>query len=147
MMSESFAYHTDLAWFENIKNSGITDEINFWITDRNINLFPGELFFMKNNRRFIGMARVKRVEKGIAIKDAWDRYGIGNGAPGLFAMIQRISEVLGDKSANQNHAITCIILSDFHPIIPVSFDDAGLPYFQTNKRLSESETEKLLRII
>ena len=146
-MSESFAYHTDLAWFENIKNSGIRDEINFWITDRNINLFSGELFFMKNNRRFIGMAKVKRVENGIAIKDAWERYGIGNGAPGLFAMIQRISEVLGDDSTNQNHTITCIILYDFSLITPVSFDDAGLPYFQTNKRLSEHETKKLLKLI
>lgn len=146
-MSESFAYHTDLTWFENIKNSGITDKINFWITDRKINLFPGEIFFMKNNRRFIGMARVNRVESGVTIKDAWDRYGIGNGALGLFAMIQRISEVLDDKSANQDYAITCIILSGFTPINPVSFDDAGLPYFQTNKRLTGDETEKLLKII
>lgn len=146
-MSESFAYHTDLDWFENIKNSGITDEINFWISDRSINIFPGELFFMKNNRRFIGLARVKRVEHGVTIEDAWNRYKIGNGAPGLNAMVQRISEVLGDSSASKNYRITCIILYDFKPIAAVSFNDVGISYFQTNKRLSNMETERILRFI
>ena len=94
-MSVSFAYHTDLGWFENIKNSGLTAEINFWTSDRKINLFKGEMFFMKNNRRFIGIARVNRVEQNVTIKEAWERYGLGNGATGLNSMIQRISEVLG----------------------------------------------------
>ncbi len=146
-MPESFAYHTDLDWFENIRKSTIKGEINFWITDRRIKLFPGELFFMKNQKRFIGVARVKKIENSVAIREAWDRYGKGNGASGLFSLIQNISKVLVDKSATQNGLITCIILYDFTPIIPVSFEDAGIPNFQTNKRLSEYETERLLGLI
>ncbi len=49
-MSESFVYHTDLEWFQNILNTGNKNEINFWKTDRPINLMREKLFFMKTKK-------------------------------------------------------------------------------------------------
>jgi len=146
-MAESFAYHTDLEWFNNIRNSGLKNGINFWVTDRKFNLFSGELFFMKNHKKFIGMGTVDHVENGVKIEDAWNRFGLGNGSHGLNAMIQRIKEVLGDESADKNYPITCIILNEFAPITEVSFDEANITHFQTNKRLSPDQTDRLLRLI
>ena len=146
-MSESFAYHTDLEWFQNILNTGNKNEINFWKTDRPINLIPGELFFMKNHKKFIGMGNVNRVERGVTIKDAWARYGLRNGALGLEAMINLISEVLDDKSANGNYKITCIILDNFSSFLPFTFQDVDIPNFQTSKILTDEETQRVLNHI
>jgi hypothetical protein len=52
------------------------------------------MFFMKNNRRFIGMATVNRVEQNVTIKEAWERYGLGKGVTGLNSMIQRTYEII-----------------------------------------------------
>ena len=146
-MSESFAYHTDLEWFQNILNTGNKNDINFWKTDRPINLIPGELFFMKNHKKFIGMGNVNRVEHWVTVKDAWEKYELRNGVLGLEAMINLISEVLKDKSVDINYKITCIILDNFTSFLPVPFQNVDIPNFQTSKILTDEETQRLLNLI
>ncbi|WP_068792362.1 HNH endonuclease [Brevibacillus laterosporus] len=116
---------TDLKWFNFLK-SELPMEINFWTpTPWNIRrLREGDLlyFLLKSPVRKIGGYGFYKSYENLTPREAWQKFGKGNGVLNYNELISRCNKYIGKnstkKSLNDNSTIGCIILTN-----PVFFDE------------------------
>lgn len=111
---------TDLDWFNFLKNTSPPEDINFWTpTPWNIKrLSQGDkLYFMLKSpiRKIGGYGHFKYYEN-LSAKEAWIRFGKGNGVKNLHELISRCSKYVHKNSLrhslNENPMIGCIVLKN-----------------------------------
>jgi putative restriction endonuclease len=118
--------NTDLDWFEVLSEEPPTPEINFWTpTPWNISgLEQGDRFYflLKAPYRKIGGYGHFRSYENMSAREAWNRFGKGNGVSNLAELIARTSKYASRHSTTfvptVNPEIGCIILDR-----PVFFDE------------------------
>src|SRR5215217_3449255 len=117
---------TDLDWFELLSGEPPASEINFWTpTPWNISrLEQGDRFYflLKAPLRKIGGYGNFRYYENMSAREAWDRFGKGNGVVDLVELIARTSKYADRHSTKfvptENPEIGCIILDR-----PVFFEE------------------------
>lgn len=136
-------YKTDPNWIKALRGLSPDVQVNFWRKGINALKIPVGSWFYFNERR-----TRKIVGRGVlvgyevqTIKDAWDKYGVGNGVSKLAELESRASEILG--VTGENSEIGCIILSELQFLedgneFVVSHDDyapqiVGPKYFDDNQ--------------
>jgi putative restriction endonuclease len=118
--------NTDLDWFEVLSEGPPTPEINFWTpTPWNISgLELGDKFYflLKAPYRKIGGYGHFRYYENMSAREAWDRFGKGNGVNNLAELVARTSKYAIRHSTTflptENPEIGCIILDR-----PVFFEE------------------------
>ncbi|MCR8982760.1 HNH endonuclease [Brevibacillus laterosporus] len=118
---------TDLKWFDVLKSELLPMEINFWTpTPWNIRrLREGDqlYFLLKSPIRKIGGYGFYKDYQNLTPKEAWKKFGKGNGVLNYTELISRCNKYIGKNSArkslNNNSTIGCIILTN-----PVFLDEA-----------------------
>jgi hypothetical protein len=106
-----YIYRTNQEWYQFLKVNGITQDVNFFRNGRRIpSLVPGDYFYFmdRNNQQIVGRGRYVGTES-LSIEDAWNAYGIGNGAADINAFRNLILNVL---NLGDNEDIQCIRLTD-----------------------------------
>ena len=79
---DSIIYNTDPDWFSTLEKNNIISGVNFWRLDkRKLHLVNGAKFYFKlRGQNFIvGRGRYREI-KILKIGEAWEKYGINNGA-------------------------------------------------------------------
>lgn len=117
---------TDLDWFELLSGGLPTSDVNFWTpTPWNISrLGQGERFYflLKAPYRKVGGYGHFRYYENMSAKEAWNRYGKGNGVNDLAELVARTAKYADRHSAtfvpSENPEIGCIILER-----PVFFEE------------------------
>jgi putative restriction endonuclease len=117
---------TDLTWFEVLREELPAPEINFWTpTPWNISrLKQGDRFYflLKAPYRKIGGYGHYRYYENMSAREAWNRFGKGNGVGDLAELVARTSKYADRHSATfvptENPEIGCIILGR-----PVFFEE------------------------
>jgi putative restriction endonuclease len=117
---------TDLDWFEVLREELPAPEINFWTpTPWNISrLRQGDRFYflLKAPYRKIGGYGHFRYYENMSAREAWNRFGRGNGVGDLAELVARTSKYADRHSATfvptENPEIGCIILGR-----PVFFEE------------------------
>ena len=113
-----------------LRDDQTVSEINFWTpTPWNLRrLAPGDLFYFLvkgSTPRKIGGYGEFATYENLALRDAWNQYGRGNGVQNLAEFVDRIEKYAGTRSttyvASTNPEVGCIILRN-----PVFFDDADM---------------------
>ena len=113
---------TDIDWFEYLKSNAVSDMLNFWTpTPWNIKqLKEGDIFYflLKSPIRKIGgYAKFMKYENLLA-REAWDRYGRGNGVKNFNELVLRATKYATKNSQTfiptDNPRIGCIILSNYY---------------------------------
>ena len=114
---------TDTNWINFITNNinNIGTYINFWTPGSKIfkAISPGELFLFKlhsrkskgENGEIIGGAFFDSFEQ-MSIKEAWNRFGYGNGVESLSELESAINDYRTHNNINKSINIGCIILRD-----------------------------------
>jgi HNH endonuclease len=118
---------TDLDWFEVLSEELPTPEINFWTpTPWNISrLKQGDKFYflLKAPTRKIGGYGHFRYYENMSAREAWNRFGKGNGVGDLAELVARTSKYADRHSTRfvptKNPEIGCIILER-----PVFFEES-----------------------
>ena len=114
-----YIYRTDQQWYQFLKVNEITQDVNFFRNDRRIpRLVPGDYFYFmhRNNQQIVGRGSNQQiVGRGryvgteiLSIEDAWNAYGIRNGAADINAFRNLILNVL---NLGDNEDIQCIRLT------------------------------------
>nr|WP_315020193.1 HNH endonuclease [uncultured Aminipila sp.] len=110
---------TDLEWFNYLKENVLTKEVNFWTpTPWNVKKIErgDKLYFMLKSpiRKIGGYGFFEKYENTTA-RDAWNKYGLGNGVSSLAELESRCSKYVTKNSIlrpRENLEIGCIILRD-----------------------------------
>src|SRR5829696_2962390 len=118
---------TDLDWFEVLSEESPAPEINFWTpTPWNISgLEQGNRFYflLKAPYRKIGGYGHFRYYENMSAREAWNRFGKGNGVSNLAELVERTSKYASRHSTtfvpSVNPEIECIILDR-----PVFFEES-----------------------
>ncbi|MBI3743863.1 MAG: hypothetical protein HY261_06195 [Chloroflexi bacterium] len=117
--------HEDWAVF--LKDEEITDNINFWSPSPKplrISLPGNRIYFFaktppENGRRIVGWGAVREYFE-LTVRNAWERFGHGNGAPNLPEMIRRLNSFPGRNQLGGESEIGCTIVDDVvwldHPV-------------------------------
>lgn len=112
-------------WLEHLKEQPLT-EVNFWTpTPWNVRrLQAGDTFYFLLKapiRKIGGYGRFIRYEN-LTPRDAWDKYGKGNGVTTVEDLISKVGRIAGRRSklfkSDNDYKIGCIVLND-----PVFFDE------------------------
>jgi putative restriction endonuclease len=129
---------TDLDWFEFLRDRLPTSEINFWTpTPWNVKRLEQDdrfYFLLKAPHRKIGgFGRFRYYEK-MSVRDAWNRFGKGNGVGDLAELAARTSGYASQHSTafvpTDNPEIGCIVLDR-----PVFFEESA--FFRPEDRGKE----------
>jgi putative restriction endonuclease len=116
-----FVSNTDYEWFTFLNDQPQVDEINFWKplgTTPFRALKEGDLFLFKLKKQFghkiVGFGQFLMFDQ-MSVVDAWDNFGIKNGARSLSEMFQRIDYYLQRNrvlKSTIHHKIGCIIITN-----------------------------------
>jgi putative restriction endonuclease len=109
---------TDLDWFEVLSGELTISEVNFWTpTPWNISrLKQGDKFYflLKAPYRMIGGYGYFSYYENMSAREAWNRFGIGNGVDDLTELVARTSKYADRHSTTfvptENPEIGCIVL-------------------------------------
>ena len=106
-------YQTDPAWMESLRKTATRENVNFWRKDRRrMKLRPGAYFYFKKRGSHSVMGRGRLVRSEFkTVSDAWDVFGLGNGAPTLGYLESQVSSVLGLEDSG-NAEIQCMMLEN-----------------------------------
>ncbi len=118
---------TNIDWFHLLASQSDVHEANFWrpYGDREFRALDiGNVFLFKSkspDNRIVG-GGIFEGFLGLTIADAWDCFGIGNGAQSLEQFVSRIEQTTGQKAIDAwERRIGCILLRDliwFSPSFP-----------------------------
>lgn len=116
-----FVANTDFEWYTFLLNQTEVDEVNFWRPHGNTKfsyLNEGELFFFKlkkeHGNKIVGFGQFLMYQP-MSVIDAWETFGIKNGASSDRKILERISFYSRKNSgvaANWNYEIGCIIITN-----------------------------------
>ena len=117
---------TDLDWFETLREELVPSEINFWTpTPWNVGrLEQGDRFYflLKAPYRQIGGYGHFSYYENMSARQAWDRFGKGNGVDDFGELVARASKYANRRSftfsPSYNPVIGCIVLNE-----PVFLDE------------------------
>jgi putative restriction endonuclease len=107
---------TDPDWHSYLSKQPRVEEVNFWQphgSRRFAALTPGEPFFFKlraPQKAIAGFGFFQRYES-LPAWLAWECFGTMNGAPDFPSMIERITRLRGEGSAQGDFPIGCIMIS------------------------------------
>ena len=149
----SYIAKSTRAWAEFLKKENITDNFNFW-SPSPIPLLRGlpgnRLFFYPktswdNKRRVVGWGLVREHRK-LSLIDAWERYGVGNGAHNLEDIIQRFGLFKSyTKLATEQTVIGNTILDDVVWLDnPIEIEQLGIyvaPQAVRGRSITKSEEQ------
>jgi hypothetical protein len=105
-------YKTDPDWIKTLRGLSPDLQVNFWRKSTNALKIPVGSWFYFNERRtrkIVGRGVLVGYEV-LTIKDAWSKYGVGNGVSGLAELESKATKILGVTETNSE--IGCIILSE-----------------------------------
>ena len=117
---KAFVGNTDYEWYSFLESSQQLDEVNFWRPSASQSfkaLDPGEPFFFKLKKEYnyaIAGFGLFLMYRPLTILEAWDVFGIRNGAPSLDQVWERVSQYTnhrGGEPLHRNYRIGCILLS------------------------------------
>lgn len=136
-------YKTDPNWIKTLRGLSPDVQVNFWRKGTNaLNIAFGSWFYFneRRTRNIVGRGILVGYEV-LTIKDAWGKYGVGNGVANLAELESSAAEVLG--VTGENPEIGCIVLSELQFLkqgkeFVVSHDDyapqiVGPKYFDDNQ--------------
>lgn len=110
-------YKTDPNWIKTLRGLRPDVQANFWRKGTNALNIPHGSWFYFNERRtrnIVGRGILLGYEV-LTIKDAWEKYGVGNGVLNQAELESRAAEVLG--VTGENSEIGCIILSELQFLV------------------------------
>lgn len=105
-------YKTDPNWIKTLRGLSPDVQVNFWRKGTNsLNIPVGSWFYFneRRTRNIVGRGVLVGYEI-LTIKEAWQKFGLGNGVANLTELESRALEVLDVKGDNPE--IGCIILSE-----------------------------------
>lgn len=105
-------YKTDPGWIKTLRGLSPDVQVNFWRKSTNsLNIPVGSWFYFneRRTRNVVGRGILVGYEV-LTIKDAWGKYGVGNGVTNLVELESKAAEILG--ITGENPEIGCIILSE-----------------------------------
>lgn len=105
-------YKTDPNWIKTLRELSPDVQVNFWRkSTKALNTPIGSWFYFneRRTRNIVGRGALVGYEV-LSIKDAWEKYGIGNGVSNLLELKSIAEKVLG--VTGENVEIGCIILSE-----------------------------------
>lgn len=136
-------YKTDPDWIKTLRTLSPDVQVNFWRKGTNaLNIPLGSWFYFneRRTRNIVGRGVLIGYEV-LTIKEAWNRFGIGNGVSNLTQLEVRAFEILNVQG--ENLEIGCILLSELQFLMPgeeyvISPDDyapqiVGPKYFEDNQ--------------
>ncbi len=142
-------YKTDPNWIKTLRGLSPDVQVNFWRKGTNaLNIPTGSWFYFneRRTRNIVGRGVLVGYEV-LTIKDAWEKYGVGNGVSSLVELESKASEILG--VVGENSEIGCIILSELQFLdqgseFVVSHDDyapqiVGPKYFDDDQLTALAE--------
>jgi hypothetical protein len=106
-----YIYRTNQEWYQFLKVNGITQDVNFFRrTQGQPQLVIGDYFYFmdRNNQQIVGRGRYV-LTQDLSIQNAWDEYGIRNGAADFNVFRDLILNVLNQVN---NNDIQCIKITD-----------------------------------
>ncbi|MEQ6377443.1 HNH endonuclease [Bacillaceae bacterium S4-13-58] len=152
MYNRAFVAVTSREWYEFLKQSYISGEVNFW--RKNTNYFRAlshyePLFFLVKNppnvrgeRAVLGVGYFSRFEE-LSPEEAWTKYKQGNGDPDFASFSSRMKEMFNVSKGT----IGCIILSGLKFFDkPVKLSEIGISFknsIVSGKSISSIEAKKV----
>jgi putative restriction endonuclease len=113
-----FVSNTDFNWYTYLHKQPAIDEVNFWKPQGGTGfryLREGELFFFKLKKehqgKIVGFGQFLMFQR-MSVVDAWDTFGVSNGAGSSQEMMRRIAHYANGNTINWNHEIGCIIITN-----------------------------------
>ena len=116
-----YVANTDYEWYTFLLNQSGVDEVNFWRPHGNTPfkyLREGELFFFKlkkkHGNKIVGFGQFL-MNQPLSVIDAWETFGIKNGASSDMRILERISFYSKKNSgiaATWNYEIGCVIITN-----------------------------------
>jgi hypothetical protein len=130
--SSNCLYPTDPEWIEILRREDVRQTANFWRKDkRRLALAQGANFYFKLQGDNVVVGRGKFSEMHtMTIEQAWDAYGVGNGAYGLEQLAEKAHHVLNIPPAED--LINCIVLDDLEFLQPNDFYVVSHDLFPSN---------------
>lgn len=124
----SCVYVTDPDWFNHLRKSKITENVNFWRKDkRKLKIQPGSKFYFKlrGTTKIFGRAVIGGIFQ-LPFEEAWQKYGEGNGVKDKQEFEKEVRKVLKFED-NKPVDLNCIVLNSIEFLedekaIPVSKD-------------------------
>jgi putative restriction endonuclease len=108
---------TDPDWYSFLSGQPHVDEVNFWQPHGEQNfraLTSGDPFFFKLRapaRHIAGFGFFQRFQQ-LSARDAWDYFGVANGAPDFEAMLGRLGSLRSEPTpASGEFQIGCIMIA------------------------------------
>jgi putative restriction endonuclease len=113
-----FVSNTDFNWYTYLHKQPAIDEVNFWKPQGGTGfryLREGELFFFKLKKehqgKIVGFGQFLMFQR-MSVVDAWETFGVSNGAGSSQEMMRRIAHYANGNTINWNHEIGCIIITN-----------------------------------
>ncbi len=136
---------TDPDWIEVLRRHDLHNNINFWRKDRRqVHLPEGSHFYFwpRGSRSVAGRA-VFRNQLEMSISEAWERFGVANGATSYEDFRRKVADVLGLSS----DTLTCLVCDDVqlldpqeYPQLPPNFRATQNPKDYSEGSLPEIES-------
>ncbi len=121
--------NTDPGWIEVLRTHNIHDNVNFWRKDkRKLHLPEGSRFYFKlRGSRSVAGTAVVRGQVEMAIREAWERFGIRNGVTSYETLRSKavdVLEVTGDT-------LNCLVLDEVEILDPGAYPQLSPDFVAT----------------
>ena len=112
-------FNTDREWIEVIRANDLHENINFWRRDkRRVHLPEGSrLYFRLSGSKLVAGRAHLREQTVLTVREAWDRFGIGNGVTSFERLQHRVEEVLKIK----DDSVACLVLDNVELLDPSNY--------------------------